>query len=129
MQMMKMKTHWTGGQFRIFRVVFGFYLLQHFLALLPWGPEIFSSAGVLPDENLSPLLRLFPNIFLMSSSAVAVELCLVAGALFSLLFIIGRFYRFMAVLIWYLWACFCGRNPLIGNPSLPFIGCCFWRMH
>jgi len=120
--MMKMKTHWTGGQFSIFRVVFGFYLLQHFLALLPWGPEIFSSAGVLPDGNLSPLLRLFPNIFLMSSSALAVELCLVAGALFSLFFIIGRFDRLMAVLIWYLWACLYGRNPLIGNPSLPFIG-------
>ncbi len=120
--MMKMKTHWTGGQFSIFRVVFGFYLLQHFLALLPWGPEIFSSAGVLPDGNLSPLLRLFPNIFLMSSSALAVELCLVAGALFSLFLIIGRFDRLMAVLIWYLWACLYGRNPLIGNPSLPFIG-------
>ena len=120
--MMEMKTHWTDGQFSIFRVVFGFYLLQHFLALLPWGPEIFSSAGVLPDGNLSPLLRLFPNIFLMSSSALAVELCLVAGALFSLVFIIGRFDRLMAVLLWYLWACLYGRNPLIGNPSLPFIG-------
>src|SRR5258708_25929103 len=122
MQMMKMKTHWTGGQFSIFRVVFGFYLLQHFLALLPWGPEVFSSAGVLPDGNLSPLLRSFPNIFLMSSFAVAVELFLVAGALFSLFFIIGRFDRLMAVFIWYLWACLYGRNPLIGNPSLPFIG-------
>src|SRR5260221_13425010 len=78
MQMMKMKTHWTGGQFRIFRVVFGFYLLQHFLALLPWRPEIFSSAGVLRGGNLSRLFRLFPNIFLMSSSALGVERCLVA---------------------------------------------------
>jgi len=32
----------------------------------------------------------------MSSSALAVELCLVAGALFSLFFIIGRFDRLMA---------------------------------
>src|SRR4029077_5792566 len=30
--------------------------------------------------------------------------------------------RVMAALIWYLWACLYGRNPMIGNPSLPFVG-------
>jgi len=44
------------------------------------------------------------------------------GAVFSLLFIVGRFDRSTAVLIWYLWPCLYGRNPLIGNPSLPFVG-------
>lgn len=117
-----MKNHWTGAQFSIFRVVFGLYLLQHFLALLPWGIEIFSSAGVLPDGTVSPLLRFFPNIFLVSSSPLVVELCLIAGAVSSLFFIIGKFDRFLALLIWYLWACLYGRNPLISNPSLPFMG-------
>jgi predicted DCC family thiol-disulfide oxidoreductase YuxK len=119
---MQLNNRWTCGQFSVFRVVLGVYLLQHFLALLPWGKEIFSSAGVLHDANLSPLLHLFPNIFLISSSPLFVELCLAAGAVFSLFFIISKFDRISAVLIWYLWACLYGRNPLIGNPSLPFLG-------
>jgi len=36
--------------------------------------------------------------------------------------IAGKLDRVAAVLIWYLLACLYGRNPLIGNPSLPFIG-------
>jgi len=71
---------------------------------------------------MSPLLRLFPNVFLVSDSPLFVQLCVVAAALCSVLLILGKFDRVMAVLIWYLWACFYGRNPMIANPSLPFIG-------
>jgi len=117
-----MKNGWTSGQYSVYRVTLGMYLLQHFLGLLPWGAELFSSAGVLPVGSLSPLMRLFPNIFLLSDYPRFVNLCLSAGAIFSILFIIGKFDRTMAVLIWYLWACLYGRNPMIGNPSLPFVG-------
>src|SRR5262249_18337546 len=43
-----------------------------------------------------------------------------AGA--SILFAIGKFDRAGAVIIWYIQACLLGRNPLIANPSLPYIG-------
>jgi predicted DCC family thiol-disulfide oxidoreductase YuxK len=119
---MRIKSDWTSGQYAVFRVVLGAYLIQHFLALLPWGPELFSSAGVLPNGALSPLIRLFPNIFLLSDSPLFVGFCLSAAAAFSLFFMIGKFDRIMAVLLWYLWACLYGRNPMIGNPSLPFVG-------
>jgi predicted DCC family thiol-disulfide oxidoreductase YuxK len=119
---MQMKNGWTRGQFLVFRVVFGLYLVYHFLSLLPWGAELFSSDGVLPQGAMSPLFRLFPNVFLLSDSPLFVQACLVAAAIFSLLLVIGKFDRMMAVLVWYLWACLYGRNPLIGNPSLPFIG-------
>ena len=117
-----MNSGWTRGQYSIFRAVFGLYLLQHFLALLPWGKELFSSAGVLPRASLSPLTHLFPNILALVDSPAFVAACLVIAAVLSVFFIIGKFDRIAALLIWYLWACFYGRNPLIGNPSMPFIG-------
>src|SRR5262245_12418864 len=117
-----MNNGWTRGQYGIFRVVFGLYLLQHFLALLPWGRELFSSAGVLPRASLSPLTHLFPNILALADSPAFVTACLVTAAVLSMFFIIGKYDRIAALLIWYLWACFYGRNPLIGNPSMPFIG-------
>jgi predicted DCC family thiol-disulfide oxidoreductase YuxK len=119
---MQMKNGWTRGQFQVFRVTFGLYLLYHFLSLLPWGPELFSSGGVLPQGAMSPLFHLFPNLFLAWDSPVFVQACLLVAAIFSLFLTIGKFDRVMAILVWYLWACFYGRNPLIGNPSLPFIG-------
>src|SRR5262249_11714919 len=119
---MQMKNAWTIGQYNVYRVVVGLYLLQHFVGLLPWGAELFSSGGVLPDKNLSPLIKLFPNIFLLWDKPVFVTICLGVAAALSILFIIGKFDRVAAVLIWYLWACLYARNPLIGNPSLPFIG-------
>jgi len=119
---MQMKNGWTRGQFRIFRVTFGLYLLYHFLSLLPWGPELFSSKGILPKGTMSPLFHLFPNLFLLCDSPLFVQACLLVAAIFSLFLTVGKFDRVMAILVWYFWACLYGRNPLIGNPSLPFIG-------
>lgn len=119
---MQMKNGWTRGQFRIFRVTFGLYLLYHFLSLLPWGTELFSSQGVLPQGTMSPLFHLFPNLFLLWDSPLFVQACLLAASAFSMFFTVGKLDRVMAILVWYLWACFYGRNPLISNPSLPFIG-------
>jgi predicted DCC family thiol-disulfide oxidoreductase YuxK len=117
-----MKNGWTNGQYALYRAIFGLYLLQHFLGLLPWGGELFSSTGVLPSGSFSPLIHLFPNIFALLDSPLFVESCLVVAALLSLFLIVGKFDRIAAVLIWYLLACLHGRNPMIGNPSLPFIG-------
>jgi len=117
-----MKNAWTKKQYGVYRVIFGVYLLHHFLSLLPWGTEIFSSAGVLPSRGLSPLMHLFPNLFLVSDSPQFVGAALISGAVCSLLFILGKFDRAAALLIWFLWASLYGRNPLIANPSLPFVG-------
>src|SRR5215471_19820094 len=102
---MKVTNGWTRGQYSIFRVVFGLYLVQHFLALLPWGKELFSSAGVLPRASLSPLTHLFPNVLALADSPAFVAACLVAAAVLSVFFLIGKFDRVAAFLIWYLWAC------------------------
>ncbi len=57
-----MTNGWTGGQYSLFRLIFGTYLLVHFAHLLPWGAEVYSNQGVLADGALSPLLTIFPNI-------------------------------------------------------------------
>ena len=51
----------SAGQFALFRVIFGAYLLQHFLYLLPVGAEVFSNAGVLADPRLNATHGLLPN--------------------------------------------------------------------
>src|SRR5262249_33464003 len=45
-----------------------------------------------------------------------------AAAALSVLFAVGRYDRPAAVVLWYVWACLFGRNPLIANPGLPFVG-------
>ena len=113
---------WTGGQYSLYRVIFGTYLFFHFAQLIPWGAELFSDAGVLPDPDASPLTHLIPNVLALWDSPALVT-CMLAGATaFALLFSIGIADRAAAIAMWYVLACVFGRNPLIANPSLPFVG-------
>lgn len=111
-----MKNGWTGGQYSLYRAVFGVYLLIHFAALIPWSRELF--VDVLP-RDASPLLRLFPNVLAIADLAMPM---LILATIASVLFAIGLFDRVAAVVMWYVLACLFGRNPLIANPSLPFVG-------
>ena len=43
---------WTGGQYSLFRFIFGAYLAFHFAHLVPWGAEMYSERGVLPEFQL-----------------------------------------------------------------------------
>lgn len=116
-----MMNGWTGGQYSLYRGIFGFYLLIHFVALLPWSAELFSNRGVLPADA-SPLLNLFPNVLAVSDTPAFVATLITVGAIASLFFLLGQCDRIAAVVVWYLLACLSGRNPLIANPSLPFVG-------
>lgn len=117
-----MKNGWTSAQYSYYRAIFGGYLLIHFLQLLPWGAELFSNRGVLPQSSMSPLIHLFPNVLALWDSPQFVDALLITAAALSLLFAIGVWDKQSAVGIWYVWACLLGRNPLISNPSIPFIG-------
>lgn len=112
---------WTGGQYSLFRWIFGAYLLVHFAQLVPWGAEMFSNQGAMPGAA-SPVLHLFPNMFALCDSPAFVTgvLCLAAGL--SAILAVGWHDRFAAIGLWYIWACLFGRNPLISNPGLPYVG-------
>lgn len=113
---------WTGGQYSLFRAIFGVYLFVHFAMLAPWGAELFSSTGALSDGSASPLLFAFPNMFALADGPVFVTITLVLAAVASLALAFGFYDRAAAIFLWYLWACLFGRNPLISNPGLPYVG-------
>lgn len=117
-----MKNGWTGGQYSIFRVIFGIYLCIHFAQLAPWAAEVFSNQGALGDGTASPFLYAFPNILALVDSPPFVTGFVIAGAVLSLAFAFGWRDRVAAFLLWYIWACLFGRNPLISNPALPYVG-------
>ncbi len=119
---MKSDNQWTGGQYSVFRAIFGIYLFAHFAQLAPWGAEMFSNRGMLPDGAASPLLRLFPNVLALYDAPAFVTALLVFAAGASLLFAIGFYDRAAAIALWYALACLFGRNPLIANPGLPYVG-------
>lgn len=113
---------WTYRQFRMFRVLMGSYLLIHFLHLIPYGTEVFSNIGALADQSLSPLLHFFPNVLMLNDSPSFVTALLLLGGLASIGLILGKFDKVCAILCAYLLACFLGRNPLILNPGMPYMG-------
>ncbi len=113
---------WSGRLYGRFRLILGAYLFVHFASLAPWAPELFSSRGVLPDPHLSPLIGLFPNLLAVADGPLVTTALVAAAAGAAALLAIGAADRACAVFMFYVLACLYGRNPLIANPSLPYIG-------
>lgn len=116
---------WTGAQFSLVRAVFGVYLTIHFAHLLPWAAELFSNAGAVPDAAASPFAYVFPNILSFVDGPIFVTAFVGVAVLASAFLAVGYRTRLMAILIWYIGACLFGRNPLVTNPALAFVG---WLM-
>ena len=119
---MRLVNGWTGGQYSLLRLLFGAYLLAHFAALVPYGPELFSNAGMLSDATSSPLYPLYPSPLFAFDDPVVVRLALVAGCLLAAGFALGAADRLAALLLWFLLASLAARNPLVASPGLPFVG-------
>jgi predicted DCC family thiol-disulfide oxidoreductase YuxK len=113
---------WTGGQYSLVRMALGLYLALHFANLVPYGKELFSSEGSLPDALASPIAYAFPNVLSFFDAPSFVVAFLLAAVAASVLLVLGYRDRAAAVFLWYVWACLFGRNPLIGNPGLPYVG-------
>lgn len=113
---------WTGAQYSAFRWLFGGYLFVHLAMLVPYGGELFSSAGMLPDARLSPLYGAFPNPLQWFDSPGAITAALCAGLALATAFAAGWRDRQAAVALWFVLTCLFDRNPLIANPSLPYVG-------
>ncbi len=114
-----------GWQFTAVRVVFGLYLAAHFAHLLPWGAELFSHAGVLPDPTLNPTWpfhRLLPHpLAFWDTPAVVTALLLVAVAA-ALAFAAGFHRHAAAGVLWLAWMSLFNRDNLIANPGIPYVG-------
>lgn len=119
---MSLANGWTGGQYSLFRAIFGAYLFAHFAHLLPWSAELFSSRGMLPDASASPLYPLYPNVLFALDAPGVVAALIFVGLALSVLFALGVRDRLAALGLWYVWACLFTRNPLIQNPGIPYVG-------
>lgn len=116
------ETGWTRERYALLRVVVGVYLVVHFAGLVPFAAELFSRDGVVPTIALNPLGRLFPNLLGVADSPAVARGVLIAAVGLATSFTLGVADRFAAVALWYVWACLLGRNPLISNPSIPYVG-------
>ena len=85
---------------RTLRIVFGLYLVQHFATLLPWGAELFSNRGVMPQAAASPLIHAFPNVLAVCDTPWFVTLLLSIALAASVAFLFGWHARMAAVVIW-----------------------------
>lgn len=116
-----MSNGWTRHQYALVRGALGLYLMIHFAGLLPWGGELFAAGGVLPADA-SPLFSLFPSVLRVWDDPLAVLGLLAGGTVCGGLLVAGRTDRAAALGAWYVLACLYARNPLIANPSLPYVG-------
>jgi hypothetical protein len=104
------------------RALLGLYVCAHFLSLLPHAEELFSCAGMLPVATLSPFARAFPNVLTLYDAPTFVNAFVTLGAVAGAVTACGYGSRSAALVAYYVWACLFGRNPLIDNPSLPYVG-------
>ncbi len=100
------------------RVTLGGYVALHFASLLPWCIETFSGVGMLPDGRLSPL----PNLLTIVDHPAFVFAFVGLGAIAGLALAAGTRDRLAAGIALFVSACLFGRNPLIANPAMPYVG-------
>lgn len=105
-----MKNGWTGGQYSIFRVLFGLYLFTHFVSLLSKG------SGFMSDGAFAP--GIFGQI---EASWLVISLIAVA-VVSSVAFALGWHDRIAAVLLFCVLVLTVVGNPLVMNPSLASVG-------
>ena len=100
------------------RIALGTYVAVHFAGLLPWAVETFSREGMLPDGSLSPI----PNLLAACDGPLVVLAMVTLGALAGLALATGSRDRLAAALALLVSATLIGRNPLIANPAMPYVG-------
>jgi hypothetical protein len=104
----------------VFRHLFGLYLIWHFSGLIFYAEEVFGLEGMIKDPSLIPTYEFFPNI--LTNSKIDPTLFLIILTVISILFTLGICHNWMALILYYGWACLLNRNVFIMNPGVPYIG-------
>lgn len=112
----------SGGQYSLYRVFLGSYLLVHFTHLLPWAAEVFGRGGLVAEPGLSPLMAALPAALHALDAPTLLPALLALGACGGVLIAVGFLDRSAAIVCALLLAWLHARNPLIANPSLPLLG-------
>ena len=114
--------YYSPTQFAIFRTIFGFYLMWHFYSLIPYGPEIFGSNGMIPDPTMIPTWGIFPSFLHLFENDYVIKIFLGLLSVASFLFAAGFYRNVLSVFLWYGWVYLINRNVLISNPGIPYVG-------
>jgi predicted DCC family thiol-disulfide oxidoreductase YuxK len=117
-----MSERWTGGQYSLYRMLLGAFLITHFVMLIPHGAEVFGAGGLIAAAELSPYIGVVPNPLAWLDSPLAITAWLCLGVLCGCALAIGWFDRIAAIFAALLLGWLFQRNPLIANPSLPLLG-------
>ena len=115
----------TPLQFKIFRFVFGIYLVWHFYSLTDFAIELFSNEGMIPYPDSNPTwstwIKHVPSN-LIPINAVHINGFLNIMIVSAFFFALGMSQILNSLIVWYGWAFFFNRNNFIANPGLPYVG-------
>lgn len=112
----------SSTTFALFRIIFGTYLLVHFIHLLPVSEELFSNQGVINSSTLLPSYGKLPLHIFKYDDPLNIRYFVISLIVSSGLFTIGILRRVVSLWLFYGWMCLLNRNPLISNPSIGYIG-------
>jgi Vitamin K-dependent gamma-carboxylase len=116
----------SARQFALFRIIFGAYLAWHYTALVPWGAELFSAAGILGEPGANPFHgRWWNPLFDPAAAPLATIFPAIAGIL-SVLLACGIGRRLVALALAVIHSMLFTACPLIANPGLPYVGLLLW---
>ncbi len=111
----------TPAGFAAFRVLLGLTLAVLFAGLLPFAGELFGARG-LPAVLGATGAGRFPNALAWSDAAAWPAAFVATLLALALAFAAGVARRSVALALWYGWACLHARNPMLSDPSVPFVG-------
>ena len=123
----KYVTFYSGRQFAIFRMVFGFYLTHHFYCLIDVAADLWSSKGMFPtpSKDVVGFLEFYAEywnllfILFWNQPQYFVTGLVVCSLVFTTL---PKFRKPAAAMILYGMICLLSCNPFIHNPGLPYVG-------
>ena len=106
------KFTYSAQQFATFRVIFGLFLTQHFLCLIPYAPELYSSSGMLPSAQMNLTYGYFPNLLELIDHPRGTYCFLGVCVGLSIAFTLGIARRWCAFALFYGLNCLYHRNNL-----------------
>jgi len=113
---------WTGGQYSVFRMLLGGYLLAWFVGVLGGLGDVVSVPGLAFETAAAVALTdLFPNILHVIDKPVMAAVLGWFAVAASVAFMLGWRDRMAALVMCYVIACLVGGGLVEVKPSLPYV--------
>ncbi len=104
--------------FSLIRMLFGLWLIQHFLFLIPYGRELYSSEGIRVANGALYLKELLAPL----RSPFGINVILILATLSSVLFTLRIKRAYNSFFLFLCWVFLFHQDLLSYNPGLPYVG-------